>query len=327
MSAERKHCLRLCLVRVTIGYLLLTLLVLGGIWLRLRPPAPRVALPNENALALGSAARSTPLTLTMVPPVELDGLTRDEVYAMRREAVLRHPDLLAVDYTPADVVFGEIVDGLPWWGMEGQFYQGSGDRSITGPSEEARLLLNPYLLLHSEFWGFSHFYFGQFAWDEDAIATADLTDPAFPFAPAPDEVVWNAQAAQVNIHYDVSGFLERINPYLERPLDAVDDGLFDLAGYNARDFNLNVIWIDSDESENIADEYVPVTEPVWLPHYIHQGGSCGYSGGCNNMSPAFPPTDSLRLTGLPARLVIKLWRDMPASSGAEADMRVIVTYE
>ena len=95
-------------------------LALTILWV-LRSPAP-----NRNQLALGPQAKSAPLDIPLQAPTEFDFVTKAEVLRLRTEAVRRYPDLLASDYTPSEAVFGQIVDGLPWWGIAGQFYYGPG---------------------------------------------------------------------------------------------------------------------------------------------------------------------------------------------------------
>lgn len=302
---------------LTLALLLIALLIVWWI----QQPAP-----NRNRLALGAGSSAGPIEIVLNPPQEFDGLSRESVYDLRREAVSQYPALLAADYTPSEVVFGQIVDGLPWWGMAGQWYHGNGERSIEGPSEESRFILNPYLLLHAEMYGFSYYGgYGRLEWDPARVDEAALAQDEFPFIPAPDSLRWYAEEARAELHYDISGFLETLNVYLVTPLTVERDGWFDLIPYNARDLNLNWAAIDWAASENIDDKERS-EEAAALPHFIHHGSSCAYPGGCNNMSPAFAPLDDLRLVALPARLTVKLWQDRPQAA-SDPDLVWVILFE
>jgi len=59
---------------------------------------------------------------------------------------------------------------------------------------------------------------------------------------------------------------------------------------------------------------------------LHTGGSCGYSGGCNNGSPDQPYMD-MHINSFPAKLCIRLWKKMPTSKDAQADLYVIMVFQ
>lgn len=253
-----------------------------GFWYVLQPE------PNRNALAIGGAARQDGLDVTIQPPLEFDFLSKAEVLKRRVDAVQEYPGLIADEYTPSEAVFGQIVDGLPWWGIMGQFYYGSGEKSIEGASEESRFMLNPYLLVAADFYGRS-----------DQLPNA-------PLYCAPSRLHWEPAAANADAYYDGA-------------CAAQMNGLFDLIVYNARDMNLNYVYVSYADSENVAKSDPPAYAYA-IPQFIHQGGSCGYPGGCNNMSPPTPEIDGLALTGLPAKVVTWLWRARPASVAQPPDM-------
>jgi hypothetical protein len=133
---------------------------------------------TANRLALGEAANAEALEVEINPPAELDFLTREAVLQMRRNAVRQYPMLLAANYSPRPAVFGQIEDLAPWWGIEGQFFHGSGIRSIDGPAEESRFILNPYLLVAAEF---------DDRWSKD-LSESRL--PGFPLICPPQQMIW-----------------------------------------------------------------------------------------------------------------------------------------
>ena len=255
--------------------------------------APR---PNQNALAVGGESKVDSLEVAIQQPMELDFKSKAEVLQMRSDIVQKYPQLLARGYTPSDEVFGQIVDGLPWWGLVGQIYYGKGNNSIEGESEETRFILNPYLLVAADFWT---------SGSMDAVS-------ALSFYCAPYNLRWRPREAYAEATYSaacVDG--PRHAPY------------FDLIAYNARDFNLTYIYVSYADSLNLTKSEAP-PKAYANPQFIHRGNSCGYPGGCNNMSPQTPEIERIKILGYPASLVIWLWRDEPSSIEQPADMTFII---
>jgi hypothetical protein len=263
--------------------LLALVLVLLLIWALLLPA------PNRNALAIGERAALDELAIALQPPQELDYMRKAEVLRLREGAVNQHPELLAANYRPSDAIFDQIVNGLPWWGIAGQFYYGRGERSIEGPSEESRFILNPYLLAAAEFYT---------RLDNTRIPESKASQPGFRFYCEPYLLHWQPRRAYAEAHYRASC------------VESIGGGFFDLIAYNARDLNLNYIYVSYPDSQGISKGDAPITAYA-NPQYIHRGGSCGYPGGCNNMSPRTPEIDGIRITRLPAKVVIWLWEEDP----------------
>ena len=275
----------LWLVIVALAGLAVSLL---GLWYLLQPA------PNRNTLTIGSAAREAGIDIAIQPAIELDFMSKAEVLKLRVEAVQKYPGLIVGEYKPAEAVFGQIVDGRPWWGIVGHFHSGAGEDSIEGPSEESRFILNPYLLVVADFYG---------------RADGQLSAPLYC---APRRLHWEPAAALAESDYDSECVAQM-------------DGRFDLIVYNARDLNLNYIYVRYADSQNVT-HWDPPTQAYAIPQFIHQGGSCGYPGGCNNMSPATPEIDSLTVTGLPAKVVAWLWRARPASVEQQPDMVFVLHF-
>ncbi len=288
-----------------------------------------VGLPiGPNALALGAGAPAGPLEIALAPPAELDFLSRAEVLDLRRQAVQQHAALLAAPYRPAPAVFGQAQGGRPWWGVAGQFYYANGARSIEGPSEEARFILNPYLLVAAEMTGLSIWGRGPapLAWDTGRIGAADLARPDFPFYCPPARLVWRPAERRAEVTYGVSAYLAAVNHWTRRPL-TLADASFGLITYNARDLNLRYLYLAPAESRNVIAPAAAAGQPVALRHYLHVGSSCGYAGGCNNMSPHIPELEELRIEALPALATLKLWQRRPAGVAAEADFTWMIQFQ
>jgi hypothetical protein len=276
--------------------LALTATVLALLILLQQPPV------NRNALAIGGAARVEGVDLALQPPTELDFLSKADILQRRQAAVMQYPELLSGSYTPAPAVFGQIVDGRPWWGLEGQFFYGQGEQSIAGLSEEARFIVNPYLLVAVDF----HVWWGG------QITAAEL--PTLPLTCQPQTLRWQPRAAWAEASYSAA--------CIARQMDAP----FYLVAYNARDLGLNYLYLSYADSNHIYKENAPQA-PLKIPQFIHRGGSCGYPGGCNNMSPYTAALDDLRITALPAHLVIWLWKTQPASLEQAPDLIFVIKFE
>jgi hypothetical protein len=256
----------------------------------------------RNALALGSNGQDGVVDIAIQEPTDFDFKSRDEILRLRAEAVAAKSQMLARPYRPLGSVFGQIVDGVPWWGTDGQFYFGPGQHSIDGPSEEARFVLNPYLLVAPDFRDDWH----------DLLTPAEL--PGFQLYCSPHSLRWRPRDAYAEVTYSADCIAKRRWP------------VFDLIAYNARDFNLDYLYISYADSKNVAKKNPPDTA-YRNPQFIHKGGSCGYPGGCNNMSPMTPPIDGLRVTGLPASVVVRLWAEQPASVAQTPDMTYVIHFE
>lgn len=297
-------------VRLLIAVLVGLTIAVVGLWLYIRPA------PNHNSLNLGKAD-SPALAIKLAPPMEFDGLTRDQIFGIRREAVAHYPGLLGHDYEPSDAVFGQIVDGLPWWGLDGLYYYGTGEPSIAGASEESRFVLNPYLLVGLDVWGWSVFNSSRLQWDTSRITPEMVAQDNFPPVCQAQELTWDSVNRRASAVYDVTACLAEVNRWTVNPV-TLQDGYFDIIAYNARDFNLNWIYIWYPTPDYPA---VPMgDDPIKIPHFLHRGPSCQYPGNCNNMSPFVPQLDSYYLASVPATVTAYLWKDEPESRSSTPDM-------
>jgi hypothetical protein len=294
--------------RKSIYAIVLLLLAIAMWWLRwerrsdAEPPVSAIPSRFKVAqVALGAEAGVDAIVVGLNPPETLNFLSKAEVLRKRQAMVERTLSLLRATYQPSEDVFGQISDGAPWWGIPGQFYYGAGQRSIEGAAEESRFILNPFLLVAAEF---SEFEIQ--AMSEDEVATAS-------FVCMPVQLVWMPRKALAEVDYDQECIKEKMN------------SPFDLIAYNARDMGLEYVYVSYAESINIDKQEKP-NLPYANPQYIHRGGSCGYPGGCNNMSPMTPPIDGLRISNLPAKVMIHLWAQQPKNFPSSPDMRYVIYF-
>ncbi len=268
----------------------------------------------DNVLAIGSQAKSqNQVEIPVRGPENYNFKTKEEILNLRRRYVGLIPNLVQDTYRPSEEVFGAIVDHKPWWGMQGRSVWGSGERSIEGPAEESRFLSNPFLLV-----GADPASAGIFR--ADLIEPADLNRPDFPYAWQPKRLTWWPRKRLGQVIYDVSTFNNELFQLRMKLIDPVIYPAFNLVAYNARDLGFHYIWLAEDKSINIENMENPKPEPVEIRQMIHCGGTCGYNGGCNNMSPEILAIDRIKYTKLPARAYVKLWQEKPKSVNDEADM-------
>ena len=245
--------------------------------------------------------------LSLNPMLELDFLTREEIFSLRKKFVFQYPELAPKDYSPSEEVFGSIEDGRPWWGILGRSYYGDGQESIMGASAESLFLVNPYLLVGLN---------GEMAIKVEEPEPGIRPEEIYP---KPMKLFWSKKRAWATVIYNVSSFW-----VLERELGVEDRyiNILALHAANARDSGFNYLYVEKDMSENIGSLNTQ-GQAVAIPYFYHKGNSCGYPGGCNNMSPKAPDL-RVRINVLPAVIYIKLWKSKPAKTSLPADMTFII---
>lgn len=319
---SRRRALLLLLMLALLAVLYVQIRRARQSWTLQHEPLPERSEPPR--LMLGAAAAiDGPIVISRHDPLDLDGLTRDAVLDLRRQRVARHPDLIR-EYQPSPAVYSRIVDGLPWWGMLGHFVHGPGQRSIDGTSEESRFLLNPFLLVGIDLFGAS-IWNQDFAWDPAELAAVPLEEAALPLWVEPASLTWWPAESRAEVVYDVTTFLDRVAELAATP-PTLPLGGTSLMPQNARDLGFDFLHVDLDASTHIAQPGHS-SEPIRIRSFIHQGGSCGYPGGCNNGSPYQVQLDHIVLEELPARMVIQLWRTRPAGPAAASDMEFVIGLE
>lgn len=245
------------------------------------------------------------IPLSFNPPIELDSMTKAQVMALRKEAVLQHQDLIegAYEYSPS--VFGKIEDGRPWWGLKGQFCIGPGQESIEGPSEESRFILNPYLFLMLD--------------STNAFINKDLA--CFVAEPNPPvSATWYPLKKELVLVYEVSRYFSQCVALHGKSCN----NQLQLDALNARDFGFSYIYFNPVLSKGISalkpgrSAFDDVYE---LKDFIHLGKSCGYPGGCNNSSPDQPQV-VFKQDYYPGEFLAALWYQKPRQKDQAPDVTV-----
>ena len=149
---------------------------------------------------------------------EFDLAAKAHIYALRTKEVERYAFLLRKPYAISEAVFGPIEGQKAWWGILGISYFGNGPKSINGPSEESRFILNPYLLVAlSEAFAFS-------------VNNASLSPAAV--YPRPVSLAWDTDKNYAKAVYDLGGYFRLAKRYKFRSPEV---NTFELVAYNARD--------------------------------------------------------------------------------------------
>ena len=245
------------------------------------------------------------ITIKLNPLMELSYKSKSEIYDIRKIYVKQYPELVKKDYAPSDAVFGQVQDNKPWWGILGLSYFGPGKYSIAGPAEESRFLANPFLFV-----GLDWIY---------AITVNDKNLYPKPLYPEPISLIWKKDGSYARVTYDIINYWSRLKQYYNSP---GEERKFTLVAYNARDFGFNYLYVVPEKSQNIITSSSEVA-PALIRQYIHCGGSCGFTGGCNNMSPNQQEL-VITISSIPAVAYIKLWRDNPENCDKKADMIFVI---
>jgi hypothetical protein len=292
-----------------ITQLMLSLLVMTGFLLTSEAIA-------ANELSLGKSSKvAGPIDIPIVPPADFNFKSRAEILQMRQREVLKHPELLKGTYVPDKDVFGQMVDGKPWWGTLGEAFYGRGEKSIRGEAEESRFILNPFLLAgEPSIAGF----------DKSIVTESAAISRRFPLFYKPTGLRWWPKEGKAQVTYEITAYKNEMRFKLALSQFTVNPNLH-LEVINARDLGLAYFYIPPAWAYNIGMSS-PMSGPKLIPQYIHCGGSCGYPGGCNNMSPAFADLDSFTFTSLPARLCLMFWKHAPATGKEKPDMIYMINY-
>ena len=217
---------------------------------------------DKKAIYAGNINKKLNQIKNVVPlkinePTELDGLTKADIYKIRKNYV---KDSIFWDksYEPSNDVFGQIEDNRPWYGLE---YSGcmaavKGSELVKdGPSEESRFINNPNMLIGVECGGYD-------TDKNDSICK----DKAFWLMP--EKLTYDGRFKTIKAEYKL--------PYAQK---------CSLVGINARDLGYNYIHAGSTSNIKFKNGPSAKTSVYSFKDYIHKGPSCGLEGGCNNGSP------------------------------------------
>lgn len=247
---------------------------------------------------------------------DYDYMSKKEIYDIRKKYVSE--SLFAKpNYEPSEKVFGQIVDGKPWWGNVrcGKLnYQGDYHERIEGDSIVSVQMNNPNVLV-----GLSMPYMPWDVPEYGDFCTAQYSRFI------PDSLKYSKKdklfIATYKLPREFLDYRSNIDGKNHR-------FIIQLSGLNALDFGYNYVW--AFKSNNIKfrqlNEPTVKDEVQTFQDYIHLGGSCKYKDGCNNISPMQYPL-MIKVTELPAEINLKLWKNNPSSNYSKADVYYKIIFE
>ena len=271
----------------------------------------------ENVVVIGPKASADEISVPLLGVQNYNFKPKAEIIEQRRKQLELSPQLVPGQYKPDEAIFGAVEDKKPWWGLQGSAIYGAGQKSIDGLAEESRFIANPLLLVGADAASANNF-------KKEQITDADLNDPDFPYAWKPLSLTWWANKSCARVVYDVGKFNDDLYRFRAKLVKPVIYPAFSLVAYNARDFGFNYIWLAPEKSINVENYAKPAVEAVRINQMLHCGGTCGYPGGCNNMSPRNEAIDRIKYSKLPARAYVKLWRAKPSKVTDDADMVFLI---
>lgn len=248
------------------------------------------------------------VNIPIEPMKSLSGLSKNEIFNLRREAVNTSPIFSNINYNPSTNVFGQIGDNLPWISAEAALHWSSisTDKKSEGVSRDSIGILNPELL-----------YYVSISEYGEGSMWIPFYKPS-PFEPY--KVVYKPEIKTI-IAYIKN---ERNKNGNYEPITLADSNAHDLGyKYAYMDSYDNVGFYNRDNYNNNS-LHLDIKEVTgW---YMH-GSACGIPGGCNNYAPYWQYYNTFYLENLPATVHIKLWKNKPARIEQEADINYELIFE
>lgn len=282
------------------------------------PPAVQTSVPRAVNGPLAPQTKQEPVPLKEITherpvyvhrPYNLGEFSKEEVFKHRVEAV-KDSIFDERGYVPSEEVFGGIVSYKPW--IATNVCRTAADTlEVNGPSEEDRFIGNPTLLVAVEY----PFSFNRF---DPRLCTEDSVNLL------PQQIAFNPSENEITVTYKKFPFSTiRTNKH----------AFYAFNGVNARDLGYPFAYVDLNKTtldmQFVSEDNIS-TRVVEFQNFIHVGGSCGVSGGCNNGSPRQPflefRTDPFENEEPSKEIFVKLWKEKPASAQDPADLveRIVV---
>ncbi len=277
---------------------------------------------SHNSLAIKDKAKVAFEELPINPPVNLKP-GKEQIYRFRKLMANSHSELLTINYTPEEAIFGNMHDGRPWWGTLGKYYWGEGAHCVDGPADQSRFIGNPFLLAAADFTGFS--IQKRLKW-KPTVTPEKAANAEFPLICQPQHLQFFAQEARVEVTYDVTNFLDRLNQYSQVPLSAATDGEFNIVAYNAHDLGMKYIGAISAGTQNVQLVSPPGAGTIVTSSLVqaaHYDWTSGVPGGCNAFSN---PEFTFKLLALPARLQLYFWPNKPSTAEVSPGLSYTINF-
>ena len=240
-------------------------------------------------------------------PSEYNYMSKAQIYKLR-ERYVKDSLFKTENYKPSEEVFGQIVDGKPWWGLIpcGELnYTGDYHERIEGDSKVSVQMNNPNALVGL------NMPFLPWALDNNQEFCTNEYSKFIPISlqhnPKNNLIIAKYEITEPFLKYKVN-----INSKSERtPIQ--------LSGLNALDFGYKYVWAFDSKNIKMFNENNVLDDVKMFRDYVHLGGSCKYEGGCNNISPMQNDL-MITITDIPAEIDLKLWKKEPINKYSKADI-------
>lgn len=265
------------------------------------------SVPKENRENLRAKPEKAdmPKIITNIkinPMMKFSGMNRDEILALRKKAVNNSVLFSSLtDYQPSPDVY-QTDDGYPWIGAHEISCNGLTPDIGEGDSRESIGILNPELLFYIDILPFE---FSQ------KNITCGKEDYSIPY-----KLIYDPQFNRISGYVDYYSIGSKAKAFY--PVYFHDA--------NARDLGYNFVYADNTENIKFMNEQNISNTVVQTKGFYHRGSSCGLPDGCNNYSP-YEPAYGFRLTKLPAKINLKLWKEQPSSPFQPADINYTIIFK
>lgn len=254
------------------------------------------------------------LELPINKPIDLNGMTQQQILDIRAEQVNKYPNLIQGQYSPTGLVFNNIQEDGYWMSLARLYYVGKKSIKSASPffkeSVASTIVLNPFLLAKAEFWGLSIWGAKNLKWNKALYSLEALSAREIPLAPVEQVLQISPAQGSAEIIYDISDFIYRINPALQKPLTS-EQISFGLSMQNARDFGFRYAYLDLENSINIKNDQQPTEALEIGDRFEYMPLAWTSRLKLNHSSPNLPQFQSVQAISVPAKAVIKFWYEQP----------------
>ncbi|MBY0549205.1 MAG: protein kinase [Candidatus Obscuribacterales bacterium] len=277
---------------------------------------PLPVVLDGNELAVGNnASSSRPVFVKMQERRSLNGLTKEQFFALRAKQLDENKGLLRRKYKPVSQPFSQIDWAAPWLSYEGLCYRmEDGPSVVKGTSVESDIALNPLLLIRAEIQT-------QPPWRKDFIANDAESVRTFPHMGAVKTLLFDPSKQLSDVTYDVTDHVERsmeLNDWKTYVVDENSEIEVCLLSLNAWDFGYNYMFV-TEEKENKSRTVT--TEPVRICQVYHKvrnfhGAECNCSHFPLGRHGYYTAPTKLKF---PAAERVLLWKQEPKSAKQPPD--------
>lgn len=260
-------------------------------------PTPTQKHTDNTPVQIGNSSLDYS-NLPINPLSEYNYKSKKEIYEIRKKHVM-NSIFTSPKYEPNEEIFGQIQDGKPWYGV--QTFLCKNGEVTKGVSYRSKFINNPTALIDVS------------------------NDIAYKYSSGNTECrdtkLWTLLVSKLSYHPKENIIIATYNAdktFLEKTLQNWQP-ILDFDALNARDFGYYYGYAEKYNNLEFNNRENISTGIYQFRDFIHTGQSCKVDGECNNQSPWQKELD-FYLTGLPATITFKLWKNQPISKFAPADI-------